>query len=128
MSAVSQTDGAPSTPRAVAEQWMHYFNMHDVGSLVQLYGEAGRHSSPRIRELHPKSDGELIGRSELARWWESSLIRSPELRYETLTIVADDATAFVEYIRHAPGEPDTVVVERFDVQDGKIVSSRVFLG
>jgi hypothetical protein len=107
---------------------MHHFNMHDVNSHVQLYSEEGRHSSPRIRDLHPTSDGELIGRSELARWWEGSLLRSPELRYETLTIVADDATAFVEYIRRAPGEPDTVVVERFDVRDGKIVSSRVFLG
>jgi hypothetical protein len=125
---VSQSSGALSTPRAVAERWMHYFNMHDVNSLVQLYSEEGRHSSPRIRDLHPKSDGELIGRSQLARWWEGSLLRSPELRYETLRIVADDTTAFVEYIRHAPGEPDTVVVERFDVHDGKIVSSRVFLG
>jgi hypothetical protein len=107
---------------------MQFFNLHDVESLVRLYAEGGRHTSPRLRQLHPETDGELIGRSELARWWQDALLRTPELRYETLAVAGDDTRAFVEYIRHAPGEPDTVVVERFEVDDGQIVSSRVFLG
>jgi hypothetical protein len=115
------------TPAAIAALWVRHFNAHDVTSLVRLYAEDGRHTSPRIRELHPETDGDLIGRSALAEWWEASLRKMPTLQYETLAIVGDDERAYVEYVRHAPPEPDTVVVERFDVRDGQIVSSRVFL-
>jgi SnoaL-like domain len=117
----------PTTPAAVVARWIHHFNAHDVTSLVQLYAEGGRHTSPRIRALHPETDGDLVGRSALATWWETSLRQTPGLHYETLAIVGDESRAFVEYIRRAPGEPDRVVVERFDVQNGQIVSSRVFL-
>jgi hypothetical protein len=125
---MSKTEPASSAPTEVAELWMRLFNLHDVDGLVQLYAEDGRHSSPRIRQLHPDTGGELIGRAELARWWRDALVRTPELRYETLAIASDHSRAFVEYVRHAPGEPDAVVVERFEVGDGRILSSRVFLG
>jgi hypothetical protein len=125
---MSKPEPASSPAIDVAEQWMRLFNLHDVDGVVELYAEAGRHSSPRIRRLHPDTGGELIGRAELARWWRDALLRTPELRYETLAVAGDDSLAFVEYVRHAPGEPDTVVVERFEVGDGRILSSRVFLG
>ncbi len=115
------------TPAAVAARWILHFNAHDVTSLVELYADGGRHTSPRVRELHPETEGHLVGREALAEWWETSLRQTPGLHYETLAIVGDDSRAFVEYIRRAPGEPDTVVVERFDVRNGRIVSSRVFL-
>jgi hypothetical protein len=60
-------------------------------------------------------------------WWEASIKQTPSLHYEARKIVGDGTTAFVEYVRQAAGEPDTVVVERFDVEDGEIVSSQVFL-
>ena len=117
----------PMAPAAIAALWVRYFNAHDVTSLVRLYAENGRHTSPRIHVLHPETDGDLIGRSALAQWWEASLRTTPNLQYETLAIVGDDDRAYVEYVRHAPPDPDTVVVERFEVRDGHIVSSRVFL-
>jgi SnoaL-like domain len=117
----------PTTPAAIAARWIHYFNAHDVTNLVRLYADEGRHTSPRVRGLYPESDGDLVGRPALAQWWNASLRQTPGLQYETLAIVGDDSKAFVEYIRRAPSEPDTVVVERFDVRNGEIVSSRVFL-
>lgn len=124
---MKRDESDPTTPAAIAALWVRLFNAHDVTSLVQLYAEGGRHTSPRIRELHPETDGNLVGRAALAKWWDASLKQTPALHYETTAIVGDDARAFVEYIRHAPPEPDTVVVERFDIRDGQIVSSRVFL-
>ena len=125
---MSETGRTSSPATEVAEQWMRLFNLHDVDGVVQLYAERGRHSSPRIRQLHPETGGELIGRAALAQWWRDALLHTRELRYETLAVAGDDSRAFVEYVRHAPGEPDTVVVERFEVGDGQILSSRVFLG
>jgi hypothetical protein len=125
---MSQSDESSSSPAEVAGQWMRLFNLHDVDGVVRLYAEDGRHSSPRIRQLHPETGGELVGRSALARWWRNALLLTPELRYETVAVAGDAGRAYVEYIRRARGEPDSVVVERFDVRDGAIVSSRVFLG
>ncbi len=121
------SEGVPATPVAVAELWIHHFNAHDVHSLVRLYAQDGRHTSPRIRTLYPETHGELIGRSALLDWWEAALKQTPSLHYAARKIIGDGITAFVEYVRQAAGEPDTVVVERFDVEDGEIVSSQVFL-
>jgi hypothetical protein len=120
-------DNMPRTPVGVAERWIYHFNARDVESLVRLYAQGGRHTSPRIRALYPETNGDLIGRSALLQWWEASLKRTPLLHYEALKIVGDATTAFVEYVRRAANEPDTVVVQRFDVENGEIVSSRVFL-
>ena len=120
-------DTVSLTPVAVVERWIQLFNAHDVQSLVRLYAQSGRHTSPRIRTLHPETHGELIGRSALSDWWEAALKQTPSLHYQARTIVGDGTTAFVEYVRQAAGEPDTVVVERFEVEDGEIVSSQVFL-
>jgi ketosteroid isomerase-like protein len=116
------------SPSAVAAEWVRRFNAHDVERLVDLYADDGRHTSPRIQQLHPDTGGELVGRVALVTWWRDALSRSPDLRYEVVAIVADDDRAYVEYIRHCPGETDTTVAERFVVRDGRIVSSRVFLG
>ena len=116
-----------TTPSAVAGRWIHHFNAHDVASLVALYAEDGRHTSPRIRALYPETNGVLVGRSALAEWWKAALRQTPGLQYEVSWVVGNDAIAVVEYIRHAPGETDMTVVERFEVEHGQIVSSRVFL-
>lgn len=115
------------TPSAVAGRWIHHFNAHDVASVVALYAEGGRHTSPRIRALYPETNGELVGRSAIAEWWIAALRQTPDLQYEVSWVVGNGAVAFVEYIRHAPGETDMTVVERFEVEHGYIVSSRVFL-
>ena len=117
-----------ASPSTIAAEWVRRFNAHDVGQLVDLYADDGRHTSPRIQQLHPETGGELVGRAALIAWWRDALSRSPDLRYEVVAIVGDDERAYVEYIRHCPGEIDTTVAERFVVHDGRIVSSRVFLG
>ncbi len=125
---MSDTGPDPATPSAVAAEWVRRFNLHDVERLVDLYAEDGRHTSPRIQQLHPDTGGELVGRAALVAWWRDALSRTPELRYEVVAIVADDESAYVEYTRHCPGEDDATVAERFVVRDGRIAASRVFLG
>lgn len=117
-----------ASPSAVAAEWVRRFNAHDVERLVDLYAEDGRHTSPRIQQLYPDTGGELRGRAALIAWWRDALSRSPDLRYELVAVASNDDRAYVEYIRHCPGETDTTVAERFVVRDGRIVSSRVFLG
>ena len=116
------------TPLALARAWLDAFNRHDVDALVALYAEDATHTSPKIRALHPDSGGKLVGKAALAAWWRDANARLPGLRYEPTAIVADDARAIIEYLRHAPGEPPLPVAEAFDVRGGTIVASRVYHG
>src|SRR3954452_8079360 len=116
------------TPLALAHAWLDAFNAHDVDALVGLYTDNATHTSPKIRALHPDTGGKLVGKAALAAWWRDANARLPGLRYEAVSIVADDARAIIEYLRHAPGDAPMPVAEAFDVRDGKIVASRVYHG
>lgn len=117
-----------STNLEVARAWLRAFNAHDVDALVALYAEDATHTSPKIRALHPATGGKLIGKQALAQWWREANARLPGLRYEETALTADGQRVFIEYLRHAPGEPPMPVAEVFDVRDGKIVASRVYHG
>lgn len=116
------------TSLELARAWLEAFNAHDVDALVALYADDATHTSPKIRALHPDRGGKLAGKAALADWWREANRRLPGLRYEPTAIVADDARAIIEYVRHAPGEPPMPVAEAFDVRDGRIVASRVYHG
>jgi len=119
---------APAELVAVAQAWLDAFNAHDVDALVALYDEACTHTSPKIRALHPETGGKLVGKPALDAWWRAANARLPGLRYEATAIVAGAGTVVIEYLRHAPGEAPLQVAEAFDVQDGRIVASRVYHG
>lgn len=114
--------------QAIAQSWLDAFNAGDVPRLVSLYSDDCTHTSPKIRALHPETDGKLVGREALSRWWRDALTRLPGIRYEKTSITADDDRVFLEYLRHAPDGPPMPVAEVFDVRNGKICASRVYHG
>jgi ketosteroid isomerase-like protein len=116
---------------ALARQWLACFERADLDGLLALYADGAVHTSPKIRVLHPATGGRLVGKPALRAWWQGAFARLPGLRYEeqALTPAADGTRVFMEYLRHAPGEPDLPVAEALDVgTDGLIVASRVFHG
>lgn len=114
--------------RAIAQRWLEAFNAHDLDALLALYAEDARHTSPKIRALHPDTGGELRGRAALRAWWEDSLRRLPSLRYQAFAITADADRAVMEYHRHLAGEPSMPVSETLEIEQGRIVRSRVYHG
>lgn len=113
---------------SIARAWLRAFNAHDVEALVALYAEDCTHTSPKIRVLHPETGGKLVGRQALAEWWRGANARLPGLRYEETALTANDERVFMEYLRHAPGEPPMPVAEVLEVRNGRIVASRVYHG
>jgi limonene-1,2-epoxide hydrolase len=112
----------------IAHAWLDAFNAWDVDKLVSLYAEVCTHTSPKIRALHPDTDGKLHGHAALHAWWTDSNKRLPGLRYELTALTASTERVFVEYVRFAPDGSSAPVAEVFDVRDGKIVASRVYHG
>jgi ketosteroid isomerase-like protein len=114
--------------REAARRWLDAFNAHDLDALLALYAEDARHTSPKIRALHPDTGGELRGKAALRAWWEDSLRRLPSLRYQAFAITADEDRAVMEYLRHLDGEPPMPVSETLELEEGRIVRSRVYHG
>ncbi len=112
----------------LARSWLAAFNARDVEALIALYEGDATHTSPKIRALHPDTGGKLVGRDAIAAWWSGAIARTPGLRYEELTITANDDRVVLEYVRHATGEAPLPVAEIFDVRGGLVVASRVFHG
>ena len=112
----------------IARAWLDAFNARDVDRLVSLYSETATHTSPKIRALHPETAGCLVGKAAMSEWWKASNARLPGLRSEVVALTADDTRVFMEYLRHLPGEPPMPVAEVLEVQDGRIVASRVYHG
>jgi len=114
--------------RAIARAWLDAFNAHDLDALLALYADDAVHTSPKLRARAPETEGKVAGKPALRAWWKDCFDRLPTIRYEATSITADDARAFLEYVRHVPREADLSVAEVFDVSRGKIVASRVYHG
>ena len=115
-------------PESLARQWLERFNAKDLDGLLQLYADDCRHTSPKIRALHPETGGQLVGKVKLRAWWEDAFKRLPNLRYEETALTADEQRAVLEYVRHAPNEPPMLVAEVFELREGRIAASRVYHG
>ncbi len=118
----------PDELEALARRWLGCFETHDVKTLVSLYAENARHTSPKLRALRPETGGYLVGRAGLEEWWADAFRRIPGLRYVERTLTANADRVFMEYTRQAPGEPDLPVAEVLVVRDGQIVESQVYHG
>ena len=112
----------------IARDWLTAFNAKDLDALLALYADDCRHTSPKIRTLHPETGGQLVGKEKLRAWWADAFKRLPGLTYEQTALTANERCAVLEYVRHAPNEPPMYVAEAFDCAAGRIVSSRVYHG
>jgi hypothetical protein len=111
---------------SIAHKWFDAFNSHDLEKLLLLYDEHAQHYSPKLKILHPKTNGLITGKSALRAWWLDAFNRLPTLHYELIRLTPSENRVFMEYMRHVDGEDDLYVGEMLEVEAGKIVRSVVF--
>lgn len=118
-----------SATAALARAWLQAFNAKDLDALLALYADDCRHTSPKIRALHPQTGGQLVGKAKLRAWWEDAFQRLPGLTYEATCVTAGEKSVVLEYVRRAPNEPPMFVAEVYETDTaGRIVASRVYHG
>lgn len=118
----------PHPNTVIAQRWFAAFNTHDLEALLALYTDDAEHFSPKLKARRPETNGLVRGKHALRDWWREAFERLPTLRYEVLTLTADDERVFMEYLRHVEGEDDLRVGEVLVVRSGLIVASRVYHG
>lgn len=112
----------------IAHAWFKAFNTKDLDALLRLYHDRAEHFSPKLKIRQPETKGWIRGKTALHAWWQDAFDRLPSLRYEVVSLTANDERVFMEYIRHVSGEEDLRVGEVLEIQDGLITASRVYHG
>ena len=113
---------------AIAKKWFEAFNSHNLDDLLYLYDEAATHFSPKLKVRKPETKGLIKGKSELRIWWKDAFERLPTLYYKMTWLTSNNNRVFMEYVRQVENEEDMLVAEVLEIEDGKIVFSRVYHG
>ncbi|HLZ15798.1 MAG TPA: nuclear transport factor 2 family protein [Cyclobacteriaceae bacterium] len=117
---------SPSELNAIAHLWFAAFNNKDLDRLLALYDDAAEHFSPKLKVLHPETDGLIRGKDALRNWWQDAFNRLPTLHYKIIRLTPFEDRVFMEYIRLVKGETDLYVGEMLELRDGLIFKSSVF--
>lgn len=121
--------GGESPLIILARLWLHYFNTRDLDGLLALYADDAVHTSPKLKQQQPATEGKIVGKEALRAWWSGAMQRLPGLRYDELHLTCNASRVMMEYMRICPGEASYEVAEVLVVgPDGSIHSSHVFHG
>jgi len=114
--------------KQVANDWIKSFNAHDLDKLISLYAEDAIHFSPKLKVRQPETKGWVTDKVALNDWWADAFERLPTLQYELINLVVGEQQVVLEYLRKVNGEPDMMVVEFLEIENGLIIKSRVYHG
>jgi limonene-1,2-epoxide hydrolase len=116
------------TNEEIALKWFEAFNEHHLENLLSLYHENAKHFSPKLKIRLPETNGLIIGKNALRTWWKDAFLRLPNLHYVVTSLTANNQRVFMEYIRQVPNEDNMLVAEVLEIENGKIIASRVYHG
>lgn len=113
---------------SIAHKWFQAFNDHNLEQLLSLYDDDAEHYSPKLKIKQPQTNGLVKGKQALHDWWESAFLTIPNLKYQVTSLTANENRVFMEYIRSAENEENMLVAEVLEINENKIVFSRVYHG
>lgn len=114
--------------KQIALNWISAFNEHDLKKLLALYSDAAIHFSPKLKIRQPETEGWIMGKPALEKWWGDAFDRIPTLHYQLENLIINDDQILMEYLRKAAGDPDMMVAEILEIENNLIVKSRVYHG
>ena len=114
--------------KKVALEWIQAFNEHNLENLLALYAADAVHYSPKLKIRQPETNGQLSGTAALRAWWADAFTRLPSLHYHLTNLIIADQQLLMEYVRKVAGEPDMMVAEILEIENGLIIRSRVYHG
>lgn len=119
---------SPENNQSIAFRWFEAFNNKQLEKLLSLYESDALHYSHKLKIRQPETNGLVIGVEAMRVWWQDAFDRLPSLKYELTSLTANSDRVFMEYIRKVDGEEDMLVAEVLEINQGKIIKSRVYHG
>ena len=112
----------------IAQQWFEAFNSKNLEQLLSLYEDNAEHFSPKLKIKKPETNGFVKGKIALNEWWKAAFENIPGLHYKVTSLTANENRVFMEYTRFADNENELLVAEVLEINEEKIVFSRVYHG
>ena len=72
---------------AFARGWVDAWNAHDLEEILSHYSEDFTIETPMAAKLYPQSQGIVVGKSEVRKYWTIGLEKSPDLKFEILDVL-----------------------------------------
>jgi hypothetical protein len=119
---------SPENIQSIAFRWFEAFNNKQLEKLLSLYENDAQHYSPKLKIRQPETNGLVIGVEAMRVWWQDAFDRLPSLKYELTSLTSNSDRVFMEYVRKVEGEEDMLVAEVLEINQGKIIKSRVYHG
>jgi hypothetical protein len=83
--------------QSFAEEWYEAWNTHDLDRILRHYREDVTFRSPFVAAITGRQEGILLGRRELASYFERALLAYPDLRFEPLALFAEAHGLVLQY-------------------------------
>jgi len=107
----------------LAHRWLDTWNTHDLDAILALYSDGLEMRSPYIASAFGKSDGVLVGKAEVGKYWRMGLDRVPNLHFELAEVFLGVGSVAIRY----RSSLDTFVVEVLGLgEDGLITSGHAY--
>ena len=113
---------------SIAHKWFDAFNNHNLDQLLSLYDDEAEHFSPKLKIKKPDTNGFVKGKKALNDWWNDAFTNIPSLNYRVTSLTANENRVFMEYVRSVENENEMLVAEVLEINEGKIIFSRVYHG
>ncbi len=80
-----------------AKEWIDAWNNHDLNRILSHYSDDFEMASPRIVQVMNEPTGKLKGKNDVCKYWEKSLIQSPNLRFELIEVLIGADSIVIYY-------------------------------
>jgi ketosteroid isomerase-like protein len=112
------------------EKWVNAWNNHDLKTVLSMYSDDIKFSSPKIKVVFPERKlSKVTNKSELEEYWAKALKNYPNLDFIPKQTILQGNVCILEYYAILDGKNKTSVIEKFEFQDdGRVRKSSGFYG
>lgn len=80
-----------------ADEWVAAWNAQNLDAVLEHYTEDFEMSSPFILQMGISPDGRLKGKKNVRNYWETALLKYPDLHFELHEVLSCMNTVIIYY-------------------------------
>lgn len=93
-----------------ANEWVASWNSHNIEKILEHYSDDFTIETPMAAKLFPESNGLVVGKASVKKYWLIGLERIPNLKFEILDILIGINGLTIYYINTATNKKSVEVM------------------